>query len=409
MRLSFLIFMWLLAGSLKAGQAPETPMTTLPKQENAAVPPVPVQIEFSQLKPLFQPPAPPYPPLAKLVGVQGTVLLKLTIGPSGVMEQVEAIEGPAMLRPTAEALMKNWLFAPMTRDGKPIRVQCTLAVPFTLPDVSNPGPLIDSVVLQMEAAPSHNFKPVDMTTLQEETTAWLAAKGLRRVDAAGADPEHTLHLRLEIQTVQAQGGTYICTVMERCSLLSDLKLTKNDPGQAQRVSFLNHVVGQKGETGFQDCLKRTFLATLQDLVLQPAPPMSKQDLEHLRAALLRPGAVGQDKSAPTDFDFSQIKIKKQPPAPPYPAAAKLHHIQGLVIVEIIIDTFGNPIHADAKEGPGELLATAISYALQWEFEPARLNGVPQTARFRLNMPFKLRDNGAVQPLRPHSVNVRPSF
>jgi TonB family protein len=280
----------------------------------------------------------------------------------------------------------------MTRDGNPIRVQCSLAVPFTLPEVSQPGPgaLVDSVVLQLEAAPLHNFMPVDLAALQEETTAWLAAKGLRRIAAAGADPEHTLHLKLEIQTVQAQGGTYICNVMERCSLLSDLNLTGNEPGKPPRIYFLRRIVGQKGETGFTDCLRRTLQATLQDLVLQPVPPMSKQDLERLRAALPRPEAVRQDKSAPTDFDFSQIKIRKQPPAPPYPTAAKSQHIQGLVIVEIIIDTAGNPIRAEAREGPGELLATAISYALQWEFEPARLNGIPQWARFKLIMPFRLR-------------------
>jgi len=91
-----------------------------------------------------------------------------------------------------------------------------------------------------------------------------------------------------------------------------------------------------------------------------------------------------------DFDFSQIKVKHQPPAPPYPPLAKIAKIQGTVVVEITIGTDGVPIKATALEGPPQLRPTAESYAMQWRFEPAMLNGVPQVGRFKLTMPFKLR-------------------
>jgi len=99
--------------------------------------------------------------------------------------------------------------------------------------------------------------------------------------------------------------------------------------------------------------------------------------------------------APTDqpvvqFDFSQIRVKRQPPAPPYPSLAKTNRVQGTAIVVIDIDPEGHPIFAEALEGPPELLLTALDYALQWEFEPARLNGKALYARFKLNMPFRLR-------------------
>jgi periplasmic protein TonB len=91
-----------------------------------------------------------------------------------------------------------------------------------------------------------------------------------------------------------------------------------------------------------------------------------------------------------DFDFSQIVIKHQPPAPPYPALAKIAKIQGTVVVEIVVGTDGVPTSAKAVEGPPQLRATAENYALQWRFEPAKQNGVPQIARFKLTMPFKLK-------------------
>lgn len=102
------------------------------------------------------------------------------------------------------------------------------------------------------------------------------------------------------------------------------------------------------------------------------------------------GVMGAGSSKVVDFDFSQIREKLRPPAPPYPAMARIAKISGTVVVEIIIGTDGVPISAHAIEGPVQLRPTAESYAMQWRFEPAMLNGVPQTAKFKLTMPFKLK-------------------
>jgi protein TonB len=91
-----------------------------------------------------------------------------------------------------------------------------------------------------------------------------------------------------------------------------------------------------------------------------------------------------------DFDFSQIKVKFQPPPPVYPPLAKIARIQGTVKVEMIIGTDGIPTSAHAVEGPSQLRPTAEAYAMGWKFEPAMMNGTPQVARFTLTMPFKLK-------------------
>jgi protein TonB len=91
-----------------------------------------------------------------------------------------------------------------------------------------------------------------------------------------------------------------------------------------------------------------------------------------------------------DFDFSQMKIKFQPPSPPYPPLAKIARIQGTVVVEITVGPDGIPTSAHAVEGPAQLRKVAEDYAMGWKFEPAMLNGVAQTARFKLTMPFKLK-------------------
>lgn len=62
----------------------------------------PVVVDLSQLKIVHQPPAPPYPPLAKLAVIQGTVVVELLLGPDGIPQQARALEGPPQLRRTAE-------------------------------------------------------------------------------------------------------------------------------------------------------------------------------------------------------------------------------------------------------------------------------------------------------------------
>ncbi|HNX95041.1 MAG TPA: TonB family protein [Holophaga sp.] len=152
--------------------------------------------------------------------------------------------------------------------------------------------------------------------------------------------------------------------------------------------------------------------TNQDVVPEIAPrELPKQDLSLAYAGSSSAAGNGQVAGAgvagPTtqggmsvagsgssghvvDVDFSQVKVKRQPPAPPYPPLAKIARIQGTVVVEITVGVDGVPVSARALEGPPQLRDAAVAYAMQWRFEPCLVGGVPQQARFRLVMPFKLR-------------------
>lgn len=85
----------------------------------------------------------------------------------------------------------------------------------------------------------------------------------------------------------------------------------------------------------------------------------------------------------------QLKIKHQPPPPPYPEEAKAVGVQGTVIVELIIDPEGIPVSARALSGPSELRKTSEIYSMQWRFFPEQINGKPSYFRFKLTLPYKL--------------------
>jgi Gram-negative bacterial TonB protein C-terminal len=100
------------------------------------------------------------------------------------------------------------------------------------------------------------------------------------------------------------------------------------------------------------------------------------------------------KNAPVvDFDFSEIKVSRQPSSPLYPAEAKARKMINDLSVEMCVDPQGKVFGARPSPGPwlSFFASSAIDYAARWEFTPASINGVPQYARFILKVQFRLRD------------------
>ncbi|WP_366526128.1 energy transducer TonB [Geothrix sp.] len=92
---------------------------------------------------------------------------------------------------------------------------------------------------------------------------------------------------------------------------------------------------------------------------------------------------------PPYADSARIRVRYQPPIPPYPTSLKIAGIQGTVVVKLIVEPNGNPIYAEAVEGPSELRKLAMEYAMQWRFEPILQDGKPRYTELTLKMPFRL--------------------
>lgn len=125
------------------------------------------------------------------------------------------------------------------------------------------------------------------------------------------------------------------------------------------------------------------LPTFRNLVL----PLSVTLL--LGACALAAQASNPDRNV-RETQFSKVKVVDQPQAPAYPPDAKARRIQGLVVVSVTIDESGSPIDVQPVSGPEELRKTAVDYARSWKFAPFKVKGQPVKARFKLEMPFRLR-------------------
>ncbi|WLT30166.1 M56 family metallopeptidase [Geothrix sp. PMB-07] len=116
--------------SLTARPADELKPTAAPKSETKAE--EPVDMDFKQIVIKHQPEAPSYPPEAKEAGIQGTVVVLLTIDVEGLVSSAKAISGPEELHECAVDYAKAWIFEPAKLNGKSVPARFKLTMPFRL-------------------------------------------------------------------------------------------------------------------------------------------------------------------------------------------------------------------------------------------------------------------------------------
>ncbi len=77
------------------------------------------------------------------------------------------------------------------------------------------------------------------------------------------------------------------------------------------------------------------------------------------------------------------------PQPVYPDAARRMKLQGLIVVEVILDETGKVISAEATSGPAMLRDAALKAAKRARFSPTKLSGMPVKVSGVINYKFAL--------------------
>jgi protein TonB len=81
---------------------------------------------------LLAPIRPVYPVIAKVAGVQGTVVVEAVISRQGAIESLHVVSGPAMLQNAALDAIREARYRPYRLNGEPIAVETTITVIFRL-------------------------------------------------------------------------------------------------------------------------------------------------------------------------------------------------------------------------------------------------------------------------------------
>lgn len=102
----------------------------------------------------------------------------------------------------------------------------------------------------------------------------------------------------------------------------------------------------------------------------------------------RPGLPGDPMQVSGDVLPPQ---KILAPQPRYTEEARQARIQGVVILQAIVDTVGNVTDVEVIKGlPLGLTDSAIEAVSEWKFKPATLEGIPVAVFFNLTVSFRLQ-------------------
>jgi TonB family protein len=77
--------------------------------------------------------APVYPAQARLLRLEGTVILSATVMENGTVRDVKVVEGSPDLAPAAVDAVKRWRYKPFELDGKPVKNEIGINIEFKLP------------------------------------------------------------------------------------------------------------------------------------------------------------------------------------------------------------------------------------------------------------------------------------
>jgi len=87
--------------------------------------------QVMQAKVVYQP-APPYPQLAKMAHIQGTVRLGATVARDGTIKSLKVISGQPMLIKAVLDTVEHWRYQPTLMNGQAVEVETEVDVNFTL-------------------------------------------------------------------------------------------------------------------------------------------------------------------------------------------------------------------------------------------------------------------------------------
>jgi TonB family protein len=107
---------------------------------------------FAQPK-LVRQARPSYPSEAKEAGISGRVVVEGLIAPDGTVHDVNALSGPPVLADAAVAAVKQWMYAPVTVEGRPVASKVKVTMTFSLPA---------NIQIEDSVGGANSLRPIEM-------------------------------------------------------------------------------------------------------------------------------------------------------------------------------------------------------------------------------------------------------
>ena len=124
----------------------------------------------------------------------------------------------------------------------------------------------------------------------------------------------------------------------------------------------------------------------------PLPPAPAAEPSRTEADITASPEVTTNAPSPHPAaDTLTPPIRLRASNPDYPAAARAAQIEGDVVLEAVVDANGQVRDITVSRSVHPLVDEAAKNAVsKYEYAPARRNGIPEPARVRIVVSFKLR-------------------
>ena len=293
--------------------------------------------------------APEYTPEARAAGIQGSVILCLTLDGFGRLEAVHIVQSLGFgLEEKAIDAVRRWQFKPALLDGKPVRVKESVEVPFALS--ANPSWRLMRLGYQVTRPPHEAIREVD-------------------------NPVLTGYARADDVPCRAGGGAAVV----------ELKITKKGlPGGARIIEERGEGAGKavsdaSGQWRFQPGrLNGTPRDSTATFAMQCGPPEA------------RGGEAGENSAS------FVVGLGVLPPVllyklePSYSEAARRAKFQGAVSLSLQVNRDGRATRMCIVQMLGMGLDEKAMEAInQWRFRPGTKDGEPVAVTSTIEVFFKL--------------------
>ena len=217
--------------------------------------------------------------------------------------------------------------------------------------------------------------PVQQTAIQP---ASAAALNIPRAEIAPADTKPTIstpvHSQQQVPQSQVRSSKRHATsiTIERKPIHSGVKSTVGDKTTTDKTprSSDEIVLFEDKESSSQ----KAAIKTVSEPVL-PSPANSSVEGISTQAALAR---------------------LVQRVEPEYPNTARQQHIQGNVLLDILVNESGAVVELALVSGAPQLMPAAEQAVRQWHFQPLTKSGHPQKFKSRVEINFTLATEGSSQ-------------
>jgi TonB family protein len=386
--------------SIARGQTSETPLSPSRRVKVSETVASSLVTEKTPLK---------YPDAARNAGIQGTVVLKVVVAENGEVKEVTPISGDPHLTQASADTVKLWKYKPYMVDGAPVEMETQVSINF---HVRTPERAAPSLGTFRDGIYSNDFFDFEYPLSRD----WVReTEAMRKRLSAGAQsspgmyvllaaihiPQQTAPLEADSSFVlwAVDGGGRNCS--QYLNALADSLHSQKEAQEKGTVTPLI-IAGRDFERVDLDFRQspshRSFLCTQsKDYLLQwNIVGLSKTAVESFISTLNEIGSMRHEvpagsssansnagatpnKSQAVGVRVAQgisqgLIVKKVTPI--YPQQAKYAHIQGSVVMSVVINKSGDVTDLEVVDGPIELAVSAVNAVRQWKYRPYILNGEP---------------------------------